>query len=108
MNPLHSRLILAALLLLICSSLALGQSQPINNASQRRVSVSLRDADPVTGNLVRANSNVLMIESGGIVRSIPLDDVTMIVFAPARSDMTAGSRVPHLWLRQRGARCYDA
>lgn len=75
----------AVLLCLVLSNSVFGQSQAAKVDSARRVVVSVEGEEPLVGNLIKADAEVLQIEVEGILQMVALDKVTMIVFAPKSS-----------------------
>lgn len=62
------------------SSSAQGQS------TRRRVSITLKGKDPVSGYLIRSDADTIVVEdTDGKIQALSLDDVTMIFVAPVKS-----------------------
>lgn len=81
----HIRLpLLTAIFILITACGSFAQTLK-TEPSPRRVAISLRDADPVSGTLVGADADSLLIEVDGKLTKFALDDVTMIIFASVRA-----------------------
>lgn len=85
----HARLpLLTAIFILIAAWGSVAQTLK-TEAPPRRVAISLRDADPVSGLLVGADADFLLIEVDGKLTKLALDDVTMIIFAPRKATASA-------------------
>jgi hypothetical protein len=84
MNPRKIQLPLAVLFLFLLTCVASAQSQTSAPSPSRLVVVNLTDGDPIRGNLISTDANNIYVEVNGITKSVALDKVTMIIFAPAQ------------------------
>jgi hypothetical protein len=81
----HARLTIFTIVFLLITAYISAAQTPKPETPPRRIAISLRDADPVSGNLVGADATTLLIEVDGKLTKFALDDVTMIIFAPTRA-----------------------
>ncbi len=83
------KFLLSIIILLTLCTFAQSQTQ------KRRVVVSLRSGDPVVGNLIKSDDSTVEIEDAdGQRHSIPLDDVSMIMFVAQAQPATTENQTP--------------
>jgi hypothetical protein len=81
----HARLSIIAIIFLFATAYTSAAQTPQPETAPRRVAISLSKADPISGILVGADANSLLVEVNGKLSKIDLGEVTMIIFAPARA-----------------------